>query len=233
MEDRCKSINMGTSGEKDKVLCELSESDHLQHPNDLKPMAGFMYRGTENKCCFNMCYNNATCLVGFTDKGYKCVCPPGYTGDHCEKGDDLIAKRKAWDDWLEEIGMEFRHFKITEPLDKKNALIIYGTKELVRLEKSWQNPTDGGNEYEKLKKKPNDCFMQKKNKHHVRYVFLKMTPSHDETTNSYAARLREKTNNCVFEANCDEQVLEDLIQTTQNRSLIQKALNKKWDLTLF
>ncbi|PFX15514.1 Protein HEG-like 1 [Stylophora pistillata] len=32
-----------------------------------------------------MCYNNATCLVGFTDKGYKCMCPPGYTGDHCEK----------------------------------------------------------------------------------------------------------------------------------------------------
>ncbi|XP_022807756.1 signal peptide, CUB and EGF-like domain-containing protein 1 [Stylophora pistillata] len=85
MEDRCKSINMGPSGEKDKVLCQLSDSDHLQNPYDLKPMVGFMYRGTENKCCFNMCYNNATCLVGFTDKGYKCACPPGYTGDHCEK----------------------------------------------------------------------------------------------------------------------------------------------------
>ena len=34
-----------------------------------------------------MCYNNATCLVGFTDKGYKCVYQAGYKGEHCEKGE--------------------------------------------------------------------------------------------------------------------------------------------------
>ena len=52
MEDRCKSINMGPSGEKDKFLCQLSDSDHLQHPNDLKPIASFMYRGTEVRVLF-------------------------------------------------------------------------------------------------------------------------------------------------------------------------------------
>ena len=46
----------------------------------------------QNKCCFNMCYNNATCLVGFTNKGYKCLCPPGYTGEHCEKGKSYFAR---------------------------------------------------------------------------------------------------------------------------------------------
>jgi len=49
----------------------------------------------------------------------------------------------------------------------------------------------------------------------------------DKRTNAYAAHLREKANNCEFEANCDERILEHLIQTTQNRSLIQKAINKK------
>ncbi|PFX13090.1 ALK tyrosine kinase receptor [Stylophora pistillata] len=92
MEDKCKSINMGPSGEKDQFLCQLSDSDHLQHPKDLKPIAGFMYRGTENKGCFSMCYNNATCLVGFTDKGYKCICPPGYKGEYCEKGKSYFAR---------------------------------------------------------------------------------------------------------------------------------------------
>lgn len=87
MEDRCASINM-VPREKDEIICQLSYSDQLQHPNDLKPTAGLIYRGTKNKCYFNKCYNNATCLVGFSDKGYKCICPPGYTGEHCEDVDE-------------------------------------------------------------------------------------------------------------------------------------------------
>ena len=60
-----------------------------------------------------------------------------------------------------------------------------------------------------------------------------MRPAHGETTNAYAARLREKANDCELEANCDERILEHLIQATQNRSLIQKTINKKRDLTQF
>ena len=100
-------------------------------------------------------------------------------------GDDPIVEGKAWDYWLEEIEWEFIYFKITEPLNKKDALIIYGGKEIARLEKSLPNPTDGTNNYEKLRKKLNEYFKPKKNKHHARYVFLKMRPTHDETTNAY------------------------------------------------
>ena len=131
-------------------------------------------------------------------------------------GDDPIVKGKAWDDWLGEIEQEFRYFKITEPPDKKDALIIYGRKEIAHLEKSLLNPTDGANDYEKLRKKLNDYFKLKKNKHRARYVFLKMRSTHEETMNAYAARLREKANDCEFEANRDEQILEHLIQTTPN-----------------
>ena len=104
-------------------------------------------------------------------------------------GDDPIATRQAWDDWLEEIEREFTYFKITEPLDKKDALIIYCGKEIARLEKSFPNPTDGGDDYGNLKKKLNDYFKPRKNKHHARYVFLKMRPAHGEARNAYAARL--------------------------------------------
>lgn len=46
MERKCVSINIGPSI-ADEVICEMSDSDHLQHPEDLKIRPGWTYRGTE------------------------------------------------------------------------------------------------------------------------------------------------------------------------------------------
>lgn len=46
IESECVSINIGPAI-KNRVLCQLSDSDHIRHPGDLKPLEGFMYRGTE------------------------------------------------------------------------------------------------------------------------------------------------------------------------------------------
>ena len=32
------------------------------------------------------CENNGICQAGFTDKGHRCLCSPGFRGEHCEKG---------------------------------------------------------------------------------------------------------------------------------------------------
>lgn len=57
-------------------------------------------------------------------------------------GDDQISTGKAWDDWLKETEREFRYFKITNPLNKKDAVIIYGGKEIAHLDRSLPNPTE-------------------------------------------------------------------------------------------
>ena len=122
---------------------------------------------------------------------------------------DQIQAGQEWEEWLEGIEREFRYFKITDAQDKKDAIIIYGGKELARLERSLANPTDG-DDYEKLRKKLNDYFTPKKNKHHARYNFLKMRPLDGEPTNAYAARLREKAATCEF-GDADERILEHII----------------------
>ena len=46
MDPVCVSVNIGPpTGEK--FICELSDSDHMKHPADLKKREGFLYIGTE------------------------------------------------------------------------------------------------------------------------------------------------------------------------------------------
>ena len=75
MEDRCKSINMGPK-DKDKVLCQISDSDHVQHPNDLKPTEGFTYRGMEvsKKCSVFEFANFKSCFVNRAEKVTESQC---------------------------------------------------------------------------------------------------------------------------------------------------------------
>lgn len=46
---------------------------------------------------------------------------------------------KAWEEWPEGMEREFRYFRITEAVDNKDAIIIYGGKEIARLER--EKPT--------------------------------------------------------------------------------------------
>ena len=57
MQKECVSVNVGPPM-NDKFVCELSDSDHLQNPGDLKTRRDFTYRGIE---------------VGIVNKFYKYV----------------------------------------------------------------------------------------------------------------------------------------------------------------
>ena len=147
--------------------------------------------------------------------------------------EDQLTTGKAWEKWLDDIEREVRYFRIGNQADRKDAMIIYGGKEIARLEKSLPDPAGDSNEYEKLRKKLNDYFVPKQNKHYARYVFLKMRPFAGEATIAYAARLREKAYNCEFGDTFDDRILEHMIQTIENQHLIQKCIVKSWELSQY
>ena len=60
-----------------------------------------------------------------------------------------------------------------------------------------------------------------------------MRTTDTETTAAYAARLREKANECDFGDSLEDRILEHLIQTTDNQALIQKYISKGWSLDRF
>ena len=147
--------------------------------------------------------------------------------------EDQLTTGKVWEEWLDDIEREFRFFRIGNSADRKDAMIIYGGKEIAGLEKSLPDPVGDSNEYEKLFKKLIDYFAPKQNKHYTRYVFLKMRPFAGEAIIAYAARLREKAYNCEFGDKSDDRILEHIIQTIKNQHLIQKSIAKSWELSQF
>ena len=47
MENTCVSINIGPPEQNGVRLCQLSDSDHKRHPEDLKLREGFLYWATK------------------------------------------------------------------------------------------------------------------------------------------------------------------------------------------
>ena len=43
MENSCVSVNIGPSDKNGLRVCQLSDSDHTQYPDDLKPQEGYLY----------------------------------------------------------------------------------------------------------------------------------------------------------------------------------------------
>ena len=41
----------------------------------------------KSACANKPCKNDATCQTGFTEKGYRCLCPAGFDGPECKNGE--------------------------------------------------------------------------------------------------------------------------------------------------
>ena len=65
---------------------QLSAASELPQQVAVKTMNNNLYFLLQNHCASNPCPLNGRCQTGFTDKGYRCVCPVGFTGQNCSKG---------------------------------------------------------------------------------------------------------------------------------------------------
>ena len=142
---------------------------------------------------------------------------------------------RAWREWIEDFEDETSYFEITEIRDHVNALKIYGGKEIKKLARNLPEtaPVVGDDDYKKLKRKLNNHFLPKKNKHHARYTFNKQKQIIGESVVTYAARLREKSKDCEFGEQTDDRILEHLIQTIKDSELVKRSIQKKWNLDQF
>ncbi|PFX13031.1 Neurogenic locus notch-like protein 1 [Stylophora pistillata] len=86
MENAFVSVNIGPPDKNGLRVCQLSDSDHTQHPSDLKPHEGSFYWASKNSCSSKPCGQSMPCINGFTDKQYICPrCQNGFMGERCEQ----------------------------------------------------------------------------------------------------------------------------------------------------
>ena len=134
---------------------------------------------------------------------------------------------RAWREWIEDFEDETSYFEITEIRDRVNALKIYGGN----LPET--APVVGDDDYKKLKRKLNNYFLPKKNKHHARYTFNKQKQIAGENVVTYTARLHEKSKDCEFGEQTDDRILEHLVQTIKDSELVKRSIQQKWNLDQF
>ena len=82
---------------------------------------------------------------------------------------------RVWREWIEDFEDETSYFEITEIGDHVSALKIYGGKEIKKLARNLPDTARvvGDDDYKKLKRKLDNHFLPKKNKHHARFTFSK------------------------------------------------------------
>ncbi|CAH3111587.1 unnamed protein product, partial [Porites lobata] len=88
MEPNCVSYNFNKVTRK----CELNNSTLSERGGRMETNPDYIYCEAKNGCANKPCKNKATCQTGFTGKGYLCLCPAEFDGDHCENDIDECAK---------------------------------------------------------------------------------------------------------------------------------------------
>ena len=87
---------------------------------------------------------------------------------------------RAWREWIEDFQDEMLYFEIAKIRDCVNAQKIYGGKEIKKLARNLPEtaPVVGDDDNKKLKRKLNNHFLPKKNKHHARFAVKRKNKSH-------------------------------------------------------
>ncbi|XP_068731625.1 uncharacterized protein [Montipora capricornis] len=71
-------------GADGKLWCELLSSDRYRDPEEFRVNSTSHHFSVQTQCASSSCQNGGTCVPDLKNKGFRCNCKIGFTGDNCE-----------------------------------------------------------------------------------------------------------------------------------------------------
>ncbi|XP_068670500.1 sushi, von Willebrand factor type A, EGF and pentraxin domain-containing protein 1-like isoform X2 [Montipora foliosa] len=89
-DPNCVSVNIHTHKNNEGLYrCDLNNATDLRHGPEFLDAVDYFYHGADSACDKEgRCDNGGVCQSGYTDKGYRCVCPPGWKFAYCQQDID-------------------------------------------------------------------------------------------------------------------------------------------------
>ena len=83
--------------------------------------------------------------------------------------EDIMASGRNWERWLKDVERKVQYYGIRDPEEKRQAVLVFGKREVTICEDSLPDLDNSGGVYEEMVQKLNNHFVPRKNNRHARF----------------------------------------------------------------
>ena len=145
----------------------------------------------------------------------------------------MMASGRNWERWLKDFKRQAQYYGIRDPEEKKQAILVFGGREVTICEDSRPDLDNNRDVYERMVEKLNNHFVPRKNKHHARFRLQQNQQKSHQTIMQFYLECRELVRDCQYGNMEDELLLDHLIFEIKDDRLRERAIEEEWSFRRF
>ena len=147
--------------------------------------------------------------------------------------EDMMASGRNWERWLKDFEIQAQYYGIRDPGEKKQALLVFGRREVTICEDSRPDLDNNRDVYERMVEKLNNHFVPRKNKHHARFRLRQNQQKSHQTIMQFYLECRGLVRDGLYGNMEDELLLDQLIFEIKDDWLRERAIEEEWNFRRF
>ena len=111
--------------------------------------------------------------------------------------EDIMASEQNWERQFKDFERQAQYYGIRDPEEKKQALLVFGGREVTICEDSLTD-LDNGDVYERMVQKLNNHFVPRNNTRHARFILRQNQQKSHQTIMQFYLECRELVRDCQY-----------------------------------